>query len=104
MQFDQKRDKFVQVGKTDIILIVPEDESSPANSKGFHQRDAVQWITAIEYLKAKLNYESFFNSYDRVNLALPKFSKNQLTTKLQKKEALNTRIDTVFSKEFAGNF
>ena len=75
MQFDPKKDKFVQVGKTDIILIVPDNTQS-GSSKGFHQRDVVQWVTAIEYLKAKLNYESFFNSYDRVNLAMQKFSKN----------------------------
>ena len=35
MQFDPKKGKFVQVGKTDIILIVPEQEQS-GSSKGFH--------------------------------------------------------------------
>ena len=76
MQFDPKKDKFVQISKTDIILIVPEQEQHAGSSKGLHQRDVTQWVTAIEYLKAKLSYESFFNSYDRVNLSMPKFSKN----------------------------
>lgn len=76
MQFDQKKQKFAQVGKTEITLIAPEITHSKSKLKHVQQRDVTQWIAAIEYLRARKSYEQFFNNYDNVNLAVPKFNQN----------------------------
>ena len=68
--YETKQMKFRQVGKADFVLTIPQDEVElKAGIK-----EPIEWMTALQYLKAKKTFESFLDNFDRVNLGIQRIN------------------------------
>ena len=68
--YETKQMKFRQVGKAAFVLTIPQDEVElKAGIK-----EPIEWMTALQYLKAKKTFESFFDNFDRVNLGIQRIN------------------------------
>ena len=73
-KYDLKRNAYNQEGQSEFTFIVPEDVPDYFNQS--KTKDPIEWITGIEYLKAKLTFDSFVDNFGKVNLAVPRFNQS----------------------------
>ena len=79
------------------------DDVGGTGSQGNKQLDVVEWIMALEYLKAKKSYDDFTSSFGKANFFVPRVNENNMSSLMQKKEIGSMPHDSIFGKEFQAN-
>lgn len=49
------------------MLTLNHNKPATESKKGSAEREAIEWVTAIEYLRAKSTFDSFVDSFGKVD-------------------------------------